>query len=889
MQSGDFRIGAAAGHHQDIAGGVVPGLNEHPDEVDDDQRPENRENDEQNLVDKRRPVDVSRFVIIVGDALERRQVNQASRPHPRPDQRNHAGKHRGVRIAQPAMRLGGRGETTGRQPSQRRCQRFARRKQNRPRQAGADQKQYRPDRGERQGRPAHLVVAHSASEEQGDGKQQRAESQEGDRRNAKRQGVQRAIFRRLVELLPHHHRDQPGDDGGQIVNRAEEQFAPRNLLQQYGQNDRRQEGQGHHQRAVAQGVPYRLPPIAVVEHVGEVVEPDPSRIAQNRIILKRHDGSAQKRHVLPEKNGQRGGQQNDVGPGIFAKGPGRRLPSRLGGRQKRPRDVAKHPDKGRHNGRQRDGGREAPLRHFARRDNADHFLIGPGAGFFQQAMHDIQPGLGIFGQLVVERQLFGFLHRKGHQVIGHIAVAAIRFGHAAGDGDFEYVAPSLGRQPLDFGIAEQPQIFGIDELAHAPVDHHAGFDFQRLGRIVEFQILPGRVAHGRLFDPRKKAEHATVQFAAALAGGAQRHGNHAGDFRIDRREHLFVDIGEHHRDFAALPLDGRIGGVLRRVPPADFAFGVRPFLGAQPCIIVQGDRGLAAVEHAAPLVRRFVVFHHIAAGRPEKRDPVPGLVLSALQQQPGYAPLGIRQPPRGGDHVVPGPIRRRIRDSFFVKQILAKQQHLAQSPAIGHGPDAHPAIRPFAADHRPKLRMDAEVDLLPRHAAQVAVLGIVQRIEKAILDVIVGFAKIDVEHVGSDVAGDGQQVDFNSLHLDPRKAAQFDFHAIPVIGAVSLRIRLVFVAIFSGEYFGKALGERANRFRIGAHAGLRVCRIGQAVDRHMNHGLVRQRLDPSGPGRMARQADPRGEQAESGQDWSDPSDSPNRKSKSNAHLRPLRG
>lgn len=91
-----------------------------------------------------------------------------------------------------------------------------------------------------------------------------------------------------------------------------------------------------------------------------------------------------------------------------------------------------------------------------------------------------------------------------------------------------------------------------------------------------------------------------------------------------------------------------------------------------------------------------------------------------------------------------------------------------------------------AADDRLDFRMDAAGDFFRRPGGEVAVGGEVEGVEEALADIGVRLPEIDIEHVRSDVAGDGQQGAFDAFHLNARCAVQAHGEAGEVGGAVAV-------------------------------------------------------------------------------------------------------
>jgi hypothetical protein len=70
--------------------------------------------------------------------------------------------------------------------------------------------------------------------------------------------------------------------------------------------------------------------------------------------------------------------------------------------------------------------------------------------------------------------------------------------------------------------------------------------------------------------------------------------------------------------------------------------------------------------------------------------------------------------------------------------------------------------------------VDAAGDLLRGEFGEVAVFGEVEGVEEALGDIGVGLAEVDVEDVGGDVAGDGEEGAFDAFDLDAGEAVEVD-------------------------------------------------------------------------------------------------------------------
>ena len=95
--------GVAARHHEDAPRRGVPGVDEGSHEVDDDQRLQGREDHEEDLVDEGGAVKIRRLVVVLGDPLQRREVDETPGAHPRPHHGDDARHHGGVGVEEPAV------------------------------------------------------------------------------------------------------------------------------------------------------------------------------------------------------------------------------------------------------------------------------------------------------------------------------------------------------------------------------------------------------------------------------------------------------------------------------------------------------------------------------------------------------------------------------------------------------------------------------------------------------------------------------------------------------------------------------------------------------------------------------------------------------------------
>ena len=400
--------------------------------------------------------------------------------------------------------------------------------------------------------------------------------------------VDQPRLRGLVERLPEQDDDQAGDGSGQIENQPERDFAARHFLQQDRQQHGRNERQRDDEDRIPRGGQQRAPPVGIPQQVGEIVEENPGRRAEDMVVEECHGRATHEGHISPNQDGRRGRQQEQDRRKEPAEiqVPGRGFREACFSRQENPRHLPQGIEHAGEDGQEQHGGRRAAPGEFGGRHDSKHVGIGLLARPDQEFQQLRAARGGVDGKLAGKRKFLGLPDRRRQDVIDDVGVLAVRLGAAVGDGDGLAVAP-LGRNRRGDGrIAMRLQQLGRQEAAEAALDEILHADGSGLGRILEADVFPRRVTHQRIGYPREDAHHARIDLRATR-DRSDRHRRHAGEVGIEVGEELFVDVGEHHRQLPAAPLERRFRGVLDDIPPAGLAAGIGPRLGRQADVEIQ--------------------------------------------------------------------------------------------------------------------------------------------------------------------------------------------------------------------------------------------------------------------------------------------------------------
>ena len=400
-------------------------------------------------------------------------------------------------------------------------------------------------------------------------------------------------------------------------------------------------------------------------------------------------------------------------------------------------------------------------------------------------------------------------------------------GDGGGDGVITVGAEQLGRQKA----AEA----AFDEVFHA--------DGGGFGGVLEADVFPRGVANERIGDARENAHHARIDFGAAR-GGADGHRRHAGDVGVEVGEEFVVDVGKHHTKLAAAPLEGGLGGVFDDIAAARPAGGIGPWFGRQAHIKIEGLGGGGRIEDGAPAVFLFVEGKSFAARAPEEGHPQERLVLAAREAEGVDAPGGIGEFPAGLIEILPGPAGPGRRDAGGIEEVAAVEDDAAKGRPAGHGPDVHRAVGPGPADDGFDLRVDPAGDFLRGQGGEIAVFREVEGAEEALGDVGVGLAEVDVEHVGGDVAGDGQQRAFDAFDLDAGEAVEAESEGGEIKRAVARGVG----GLAGAEEVRGGAEEFALDGEFGAGGGIGAGGVGEVEERQVEDEVGRRRLEPARSG-----------------------------------------
>ncbi len=857
MQAGDFRARAAGGHGQDVGLGLPRG-NEHADKVNDQQGAQGGNDHEQDFVGEGRTVEVGGFIEIVGNALEGGEIDEAARPHAGPEHRQHAGKQRRARIVEPADGFGEGGEkqfihiaicihiaitiiSGG-------AENFAQGAEG----GGGEQEAGGED--EERGFPEMVMQQASGEMDRQRGSGQRQQQPAGGG-NGHDQAVHQAGLGRLVEGFPQQDDDESGDGGRQIENQPEEYFSARDFLEEDGESDGRQEGQGDDEEGVAGGRPQRLPPVGVPEEIGEIVQEHPRGVAEDAVVVERHRRAADERNVAPDENrGCRREQQQRHRPEpaeagyyfigltpVFLTSDFRPLTSFFG--QEDAHHAVEGEDDGGGEEHEETGGGGASPGEFPGLDDAEHVGVGLAAGVGQQVEQLGAAGAGVVGEASGEGEFLGAPDGNGENVVDDVGVASVGLGAAVGERDGQAVTPFGGDGGGEGVVAVLAQGVGGQEAAEAAFDEMPDADGGGFGGVLEADVFPGGVADERIGDAGEQAHHARIDFGAA-SGGAEGQRDDAGEVGVEVGEDLLINVGENHPELSAAPLGGDVGGVLERVAAAGSSGGVGPGLGGQAHVEVEGFGGFGGVEDGAPAVFGFVENEGVGAGAPEEGHPEVGLVLAAGKAEGIDAAAGVGDFPAGLVEVLPGPVGGGGGDAGGFEKIAAVQNDASERGAAGHGPDAGVAVGAGAADDGFDLGVDAAGEFPGGERGDVAVFGEVEGMEKALGDIGVGLAEVDIENIGGDVAGDGQQGAFDAFDADAGKAVEAEGEARQVEVAVAPGGGGLAVAEEGGG--GGEKGALDGEFGAGGGVGAR--RVGQIEEGNVQDRAVGRLVEPAGAG-----------------------------------------
>ena len=350
--------------------------------------------------------------------------------------------------------------------------------------------------------------------------------------------------------------------------------------------------------------------------------------------------------------------------------------------------------------------------------------------------------------------------------------------------------------PDVLGVAGLAQELGADVLAEAAFEQDLGLDQSRLGTVVEADVLPRRVALGRLvLEARVDAGHHRVELGSAQARGPLWHRPEAVLRGVYRREEAVVEVTELH---AGLHL-ARGDRVAQVDHARETAVLVLERFEEEAGHDVIGLDGLLRVEDAPPFAVRVLV-HHPSAERVQEAERAPSQ-LGHVNLHPVAVLLRVGQLAGPVEHLVERP-GHPVRQTGLEKEVLAIEERNevradreAPDVLMARGRRRAPflhvgtgrAVGAFAPHDVPTLLRDAfgylplealallklrEVSL-ESHQVPVADVDLqellevlVQRVEELVADVGVGLPEVDVHDVLRDVAGDLHQGDH--VHRAPR-------------------------------------------------------------------------------------------------------------------------
>ena len=135
-----------------------------------------------------------------------------------------------------------------------------------------------------------------------------------------------------------------------------------------------------------------------------------------------------------------------------------------------------------------------------------------------------------------------------------------------------------------------------------------------------------------------------------------------------------------------------------------------------------------------------------------------------------------------------------------------------------------------------------------RQRGGVAIRWAVERIQKPLRDIGFRLAEIDVEHIGRNVAGDGQQRAFDTLHLNAGKAVELHREVAQVQRAIARGV--------GGLARAQEVGRQPQKFAL--HDQLRAGRrigaggVRQVEERQVQGDLIRGLRDPPRAGGSGR-------------------------------------
>ena len=179
------------------------------------------------------------------------------------------------------------------------------------------------------------------------------------------------------------------------------------------------------------------------------------------------------------------------------------------------------------------------------------------------------------------------------------------------------------------------------------------------------------------------------------------------------------------------------------------------------------------------------------------------------------------------------------------KQVAAIEDDAAEGRAAGHGPDVGGAIGSGAANDGFDFGMNAAGDFVGGEGGKIVVCGEVEWMKESLADIGVGLAEIDVEHIGGDVAGDGEEGAFDAFDFDAGEAVEAEGKWGEVEGAIAGRVG----GLACAEEGGGLREEGALDGEFGAGGGVGAGGVGEIEQREVKDEVGGSWFEPAGGGR----------------------------------------
>ena len=179
-----------------------------------------------------------------------------------------------------------------------------------------------------------------------------------------------------------------------------------------------------------------------------------------------------------------------------------------------------------------------------------------------------------------------------------------------------------------------------------------------------------------------------------------------------------------------------------------------------------------------------------------------------------------------------------------IEQVAAVEDDAAEGRATGEGPDVGDVVGSGAANDGLDFGMDAAGDFVGGEGGEIAVSGEVEGMEESLADIGVGLAEIDIEHIGGDVAGDGEEGAFDTFDLDAGEAVEAEGEAREIERAIAGGVG----GLAGAEEAGGGGEEGALDGEFGAGGGVGAGGIGEVEEGEVERGAVGGLFEPAGGG-----------------------------------------